>query len=92
MLIQPAEFLYHTPAHQTEVSGINRNFHLSHRMNDFVSDLCDKFFQKSLPFPIGSLGINNLVAFLPFAHHFTDYFRRILQIHIDDNTDIAAAV
>ena len=77
---------------QAEVSGVGWDVDLGHAAEDSVEEERGGAFEPAFPASVSSLGVDDVVSLVGFGDHVGDQFGRVLEIGVDDDRFLAAAV
>ncbi len=74
LFAQQFQGIYRTPAEQTKISGISRNFYLAQRLYRSIKGFCGHLFDERLPFPQRAARVDDIKPFLPSGDQFRNKF------------------
>src|SRR5688572_15571939 len=84
-LRQAVERIERAPAQQTEVTGIDRDWHVAQAVHHAVEPVCRQSLEPVLPRPMTAAHVHDVGTAAPFFEHRRDQFWGILQVRVDDD-------
>ena len=85
-LRQAVERIECTPAQYTEVTGVDRDWHVAQAVHHAVEAVCRQSLEPVLPRPVTAAHVHDVGTAAPFFEHRRDQFRGILQVRVNDNS------
>ena len=91
-LTHGAQGLHRFAVEQTEITGSGRERGFTGHGKQFVKPFRKGFPQRAVGGPINALPINDRIALTPFFNKFSNDFRGMLKVSINDDTGLSACM